>query len=126
MVEVTYEAAVRRFQVYRVSRNAIAEQDPALLSNELENLAIGDKKTSASIWTVDWDTIITVLPSPGMVFDRPSKHIFPDGGEFTIPISGLDNQVAQIKDLLEIPLTRPDLFYHLGESATYLESYIPD
>jgi hypothetical protein len=30
-------------------------------------------------------------------------------------IGGLDKQIAQIRDLLEIPLTRPDLFRHFGK-----------
>lgn len=29
-------------------------------------------------------------------------------------VGGLDKQIAQIRDLIEIPLTRPDLFRQFG------------
>lgn len=29
-------------------------------------------------------------------------------------VGGLDKQIEQIRDLIEIPLTRPDLFRHFG------------
>ena len=32
-------------------------------------------------------------------------------------VGGLDKQIAQIRDLIEIPLTRPDLFRHFGAPA---------
>lgn len=29
-------------------------------------------------------------------------------------VGGLDKQISQIRDLIDIPLTRPDLFQHFG------------
>lgn len=29
-------------------------------------------------------------------------------------VGGLDRQISQIRDLIEIPLTRPELFRHFG------------
>jgi len=39
-------------------------------------------------------------------------------------IGGLDNQIAQIRDLLEIPLTRPDLFRHFGKLLPFVLVFI--
>jgi AAA family ATPase len=35
-------------------------------------------------------------------------------------VGGLDKQVSQIRDLLEIPLTRPDLFRHFGNYVVFV------
>ena len=32
-------------------------------------------------------------------------------------VGGLDKQIAQIRDLIEIPLTRPELFRQFGASS---------
>lgn len=41
-------------------------------------------------------------------------------------VGGLDKQIAQIRDLLEIPLTRPDLFRHFGMLFPFPFSYCMD
>jgi len=39
-------------------------------------------------------------------------------------VGGLDKQIQQIRDLLEIPLTRPELFKHLGLCSLSLRGFI--
>lgn len=38
-------------------------------------------------------------------------------------MGGLDKQIEQIRDLIEIPLTRPDLFRHFGAYLNTLLSH---
>ena len=41
-------------------------------------------------------------------------------------VGGLDKQISQIRDLIDLPLTRPDLFRHLGShSITPHNVYLP-
>lgn len=35
-------------------------------------------------------------------------------------VGGLDKQIAEVRDLIEIPLMRPELFRRFGESVLYL------
>ena len=47
----------------------------------------------------------------------PSKGIeSPTAEDAYTSVGGLDKQIALIRDLIEIPLTRPELFRHLGVS----------
>ena len=41
-------------------------------------------------------------------------------------VGGLDKQIVQIRDLLEIPLTRPDMFRHFGMLLPFPFSHCMD
>lgn len=42
----------------------------------------------------------------------------PQGGDAYTAVGGLDEQIAQIRDLIEIPFRRPELFRHFRESQS--------
>jgi AAA family ATPase len=97
------------------------------LAFQLERLEID---LTPRIWTVGWDTAVVVLPAD--VLEPPEsvkvRTIFPPDAcglhqrkqnqlTATDPytaVGGLDKQISQIRDLVDIPLTRPDLFQHFG------------
>lgn len=39
----------------------------------------------------------------------------PQSADAYTAVGGLDVQIAQIRDLIDIPFRRPDLFYHFRE-----------
>ena len=39
----------------------------------------------------------------------------PQSDDAYTTVGGLDEQIAQIRDLIDIPFQRPDLFYHFRE-----------
>lgn len=134
VVEVTYEGRTLRFQIARVSALADDSADDSDITQSLQELSL---KPSAVLWTISWDTLVTIVD------DKPeaqggevsTSHCMkyndfaalmgasqqkPRGVESEVErdaysaVGGLDKQIAQIRDLIEIPLTRPELFRHFG------------
>ncbi|EKM55671.1 uncharacterized protein PHACADRAFT_93933, partial [Phanerochaete carnosa HHB-10118-sp] len=69
------------------------------------------------LWTVGWDTFVTIYDDSKGPDDKIADM---RGIESTLPanaysaVGGVDKQIAQIRDLIEIPLTHPELFRHFG------------
>jgi AAA family ATPase len=99
--------------------------------------------SAATVWSVGWDTTVhlhtldapsSTPPAPvafqtKKVFSLTSTQAFPLAEELQNPVGelpnepvdraytsvgGLDAQVAKVRQLLEVPLTRPELFAHYG------------
>ncbi|KAI0247471.1 AAA family ATPase [Lactifluus subvellereus] len=101
VVEIQYEGIRRYFSVVSVSRRAGNSRDtPPDISESLSTLTISDV---SSLYIVDWDTTIGVGVSEQ-----------PQGNDAYTSVGGLDEQIEQIRDLIEIPLRRPELFRHFG------------
>ncbi|EKM47994.1 uncharacterized protein PHACADRAFT_214999, partial [Phanerochaete carnosa HHB-10118-sp] len=115
LVEVVYEGRNRRFAVQSVSR-AInnGQNDLNELATNLNELALDSKP---KLWTVGWDTFVTIYDDSKGPDDKIADM---RGIESTLPanaysaVGGVDKQIAQIRDLIEIPLTHPELFRHFG------------
>ncbi|EPQ54885.1 AAA-domain-containing protein [Gloeophyllum trabeum ATCC 11539] len=125
-VEVVYEGRRRQFTVSSVSSQSSRADNKGIadLTETLQSLSI-DSPTQ--LWTVGWDTTVIVDEPKGKVVRSKSTSHKPEVETLpNVPIQdayssvgGLDKQISQIRDLLEIPLTRPDLFKHFG-SPTHL------
>ncbi|KAF8585041.1 AAA family ATPase [Ramaria rubella] len=105
VVEALYEGNTRRFEF----KAATTDLDDSMssLANGVGNMSI-NTSSAPSAWTVGWDTTVTV---------DDAEHITPPISNPDLAyssIGGLDRQIAQIRDLIEIPLTRPELFHHFG------------
>ncbi|GJE86889.1 AAA family ATPase [Phanerochaete sordida] len=116
LVEVVYEGQTRRFAVQSVSGSSSKSQaDPQDLAATLEGLSIDVKP---KLCTVGWDTFVTIVDDKAP--SEEEKATETKGVESSLPadaysaVGGLDKQIAQIRDLIEIPLTRPELFRHFG------------
>ncbi|KZT22814.1 AAA-domain-containing protein [Neolentinus lepideus HHB14362 ss-1] len=117
-VEVVYEGRRRTFTVLSVSaQSRCVSDDSTALAEDLQSLSI---HSPTRLWTVGWDTTV-IIDEPRS--KEPQKASVKSEVEtlFNVPkqdsyaaVGGLDKQISQIRDLLEIPLTRPDLFKYFG------------
>ncbi|OBZ71344.1 ATPase family gene 2 protein [Grifola frondosa] len=115
-LDVLYEGQTRRFTVSSVLATRDAEKDPDI-TESLQSLSID---ASPQLWTVGWNAQI-VLETEDSDADKtvsikpPIQTVdIAAGPDAYSSVGGLEKQIAQIRDLIEIPLTRPDLFRHFG------------
>ncbi|TFY59854.1 hypothetical protein EVG20_g7635, partial [Dentipellis fragilis] len=124
IVQVRYEGSLRYFAPIFVTLQNVPTADPISdLSKTLDALAVDDLPPLS---TVGWDTSVVIedrakasqkMQTPHLAkqsieaLDPSSSATAPDAYSL---VGGLDKQIAQIRDLIEIPLTRPDLFRHFG------------
>ncbi|KAG1739442.1 P-loop containing nucleoside triphosphate hydrolase protein [Suillus paluster] len=115
IVEVPYQGEIRRFSIESVSTHHSAPSGS--ITRAFNSLAIQDRPL---LWTAGWDTIVSILED---VTDNDIGLTKKSDVE-TLPhtsisdayatVGGLDKTITQIRDLLEIPLTRPELFGYFG------------
>ncbi|KAI0738851.1 AAA family ATPase [Daedaleopsis nitida] len=114
--EVLYEGRTRRFNVASVSTTREAAHDTDI-ADEIQSLSLSD--SPPKLWSVDWETTV-ILDSEGSkavaeehkTSDRAIEHGVEKDAYASV--GGLDKQIAQIRDLIEIPLNRPELFRQFG------------
>ncbi|KAH9831440.1 AAA family ATPase [Rhodofomes roseus] len=116
IVELSYEGRRRRFAVSAVN----AEGEDGRAGDLTESLAVLSlsKERKPRLWTVDWNVTVrlerdddnadTAKTGLGKGIER---NVDPNA---YAAVGGLDKQIAQIRDLIEIPLTRPELFRRFG------------
>ncbi|KAJ7366754.1 AAA family ATPase [Mycena albidolilacea] len=111
ILEVTYEQEIRRFVV-----TSPPSQQPENLEAKFDALALAP---TIQILTVSWDTSVVLVGG----VDEVDKHsslleveVLQHENENAAydSVGGLNKQIAEIRDLLEIPLTRPELFRYFG------------
>ncbi|KAI6045979.1 AAA-domain-containing protein [Pisolithus marmoratus] len=115
VVEVLYEGIFRRFRIETVSSQPNADEVTCAISDDFERLTVG----SHLIWLIGWDTTVHILdaekagaaPCTRQLVESLHNNPAPDA---YATVGGLDETIQQIRDLIEIPLTRPHLFGHLG------------
>ncbi|KAG7097206.1 hypothetical protein E1B28_004577 [Marasmius oreades] len=118
-IEVVYEGRPRRFTLVSASSS---ENDVVVdLATRLEKLNIASPH-GARVWTIGWDSTVKIADNDRSEEEndqgsrKPVVEIL-DAKESEDPyesVGGLSKQIREIKDLLEIPLSRPDLFRYLG------------
>ncbi|TCD65859.1 AAA+-type ATPase [Steccherinum ochraceum] len=119
-LDVTYEGVSRRFKVVSVSGTRHIGSDPTdQLTENFEKL---DINRSSDLWTVGWGATVAIVDSQKIADDINTNIQNSDtsiiarsaGADAYASVGGLDKQIAQVRDLIEIPLTRPELFRHFG------------
>jgi AAA family ATPase len=142
VIQIQYESKKRFFSVATVSTRIRNAGDPdAKISERLGSLSMDDD--TIHIHIVDWDTTVAIednvqVPEPKQqtvkkflipscfVPSDPMKQFDvgvseqPRGTDAYAAVGGLDEQIAQIRDLIEIPLRRPELFRHFRECQRWL------
>ncbi|KAH8116823.1 AAA family ATPase [Phellopilus nigrolimitatus] len=115
-IRITFEGCERVFTVTHISLDA-KSANTGEITAALVSLSINS--AAPALWTVGWDTQVLVdrysdhanksktASSVGSALESPSSDGYSSVG-------GLDKQISQIRDLIEIPLMRPDLFRHFG------------
>ncbi|KAI0345536.1 AAA family ATPase [Trametopsis cervina] len=124
-IEVTYEGQLRRFQVVAVSvhENGTTSTSGEDFVRSFQELSL---QSRPSLWTVGWDTSVSItadathlesereysgLQGEAGAVHGVESHV--EEGAYSA-VGGLDKQIADIRDLIEIPLTRPEVFRHFG------------
>ncbi|KAG8738459.1 AAA+-type ATPase, partial [Ceratobasidium sp. 414] len=104
--EVPFEGNPTLFRVDRIESDGNAEQDI-----DLADLSLGDSPNWNHIFRnaaeLDWDTQVEVV-------ETKPKPPTPNVGSPYSTVGGLDKQIAAVRDLIEIPLTKPQLFHQFG------------
>ena len=108
------------------------------LSHDIAVIALDQPK---QLWSVTWDTVVSIISDDKETASAPHKvglsSIFLHVTQLTTlhtthgqpqiemlaqrsikdaysSVGGLNKQIEEIRDLLEIPLTRPELFRYFG------------
>lgn len=154
-MEVLYESRPRQFCVDSIAVQSPVVGDPvASITEEVKSLSLDSKSL---LWTTGWDTSVCILENnadhqvdyPHKVCCYGTLHCRNLDNAFhaCVPfqpeietleqaapadaytaVGGLDKTIAEIRDLIEIPLTRPELFAHFGESCVenaHDSTYLP-
>ncbi|KAG8965784.1 AAA+-type ATPase [Tulasnella sp. 419] len=106
VVKTQYEGRKRTFKVISVSvSRSSADRDTDGVMAKSEPL----------VWKVGWDTEVVLQESSSVtkrdhIENVPSEQPLPSYAN----IGGLSKQIEQVRDLIEIPLTRPHLFRQCG------------
>ncbi|KAL6299444.1 AAA family ATPase [Sparassis latifolia] len=113
---VVYEGQMRRFSVSFVTTDHETEDE---FAENFQSLSLSLNQRSL-LWTVDWDTLVVLEEGNAETNSAgPAKEKKQLTEGDTMPnsyasVGGLDKQIQQIRDLIEIPLTRPELFRQFG------------
>lgn len=128
-----YEGTVSLFEVNAVSPRSHDENTSEDLVLQLQGLKIDP---APQIWIVGWETTVVILSadtlkpsvkvrtvfSPDITTHIRKQNQLTDTDPYTA-VGGLDKQISQIRDLIDLPLTRPDLFRHFGSHSLKPTSY---
>ncbi|THU85607.1 AAA-domain-containing protein [Dendrothele bispora CBS 962.96] len=77
-------------------------------------------KPATSLWKASWDSSVTIVgeeeSAANLATTKPDVEVLNETSSDSADASvgGLSKQISEIRDLLEIPLTRPDLFCYFG------------
>ncbi|PIL34827.1 transporter [Ganoderma sinense ZZ0214-1] len=118
--DLKYEGRSRRFAISSVSTIHEDDQQPDI-ADDIQSLSLSD--SPPKLWTVGWETTVSLeTESSNAEEARQSGSKEESSGavergveqDAYSAVGGLDKQIAQIRDLIEIPLTRPELFRQFG------------
>ncbi|VDB92141.1 unnamed protein product [Peniophora sp. CBMAI 1063] len=115
-VQIEYEGRTRYLAVSSLSTTKPESSSTAnALAQAMDNLTLSSLPALA---TITWDALISIsepkpVPTEPTAAGISSLQSSSSSKAYT-SVGGLDAQIAQIRDLIEIPLTRPDLFAHFG------------
>lgn len=122
MIELIYEAQPRCFSIGAITGKGGSDINENI-SQGINALSI-DTPACSQLWKVDWDCVVSLYESKDdakvstrhasdqqanveVLVHQPSQSAYASVG-------GLDKQIEIVRDLLEIPLTRPELFRYFG------------
>ena len=135
-LEIIYEDHPRFFVIASIMAKGSSKLHSVdSLSRGIENLSL-----VTQLWSVSWDTKVLIIESDSqeeliskveciwdyilytaklwirLLYFQPGTEILshqPKSHAYS-SVGGLEKQISAIRDLLEIPLTRPELFHHFG------------
>ncbi|KIJ99982.1 hypothetical protein K443DRAFT_679575 [Laccaria amethystina LaAM-08-1] len=119
VLEVLYEGRKRRFSVISVHPRTLSPDIKGRtgdLAHDLNSLSIS---APTQLWSITWDTAVVITKDTVVeegLSHKPEVEVLEHSpvNEAYSSVGGLNKQIAEIRDLLEIPLTRPELFRYFG------------
>ncbi|KIJ60305.1 hypothetical protein HYDPIDRAFT_117401 [Hydnomerulius pinastri MD-312] len=118
VVEVIYEGQHRRFCVDSLSARPLATGDSiSSITADVKSISI---HFQPSLWTTGWDTSVDILNNAtedqvGHANKRDVETFEQTSiSDAYVTVGGLDKTIGEIRDLIEIPLTKPEVFSVLG------------
>ncbi|TFK38925.1 P-loop containing nucleoside triphosphate hydrolase protein [Crucibulum laeve] len=120
ILEIQYEGKTRRFSVVSIAKKGVpAKEIEDDLARGLNALSMSPQ---SQLWSVNWDLTVSVIGSGSDLEDsvrtahKPEIEILEHSfvNKTYASVGGLNKQIQEIRDLLEIPLTRPELFRYFG------------
>ncbi|KDQ11456.1 hypothetical protein BOTBODRAFT_455641 [Botryobasidium botryosum FD-172 SS1] len=119
ILEVSFKGSLRRFQVVAASTDTKSDNlDIAISRLTLSEKNSEPKKLKGLAWIVGWDT--TVIIGPHIDSEAKEVRLAPTSQPVDniksayAEVGGLDKQIAEIRDLIDLPLSRPHLFRQFG------------
>ncbi|KAG8944521.1 AAA+-type ATPase [Tulasnella sp. 424] len=109
-VELTYEGQTREFRVKEIQSSLLGSSMDGL-ETHLSSLNLDSAVPKPQVWSVDWDTQVSIKDREQEQLEPPTT-IVPHNPY--ADVGGLDKEIAEVRDLIEIPLTQPDLFKRFG------------
>ncbi|KAH7885147.1 P-loop containing nucleoside triphosphate hydrolase protein [Phlebopus sp. FC_14] len=114
LVEVQYEGRPRRFCIESVSASPPGSLEPVnSIAEDVRSLSI---ESTVSLWTAGWETSVAILDTGhDLNHERDIESLsWTTTSDAYATVGGLDKTIGEIRDLIEIPLTRPEIFVHFG------------
>ena len=123
-LEIVYEGQARRFSLASVSVRPDFSDDPN--GNFVAGFETLSLDSPPQLWTVGWDTSVFIVNTDT---SRPQRandtNKFDSSFDDYTSVGGLEKQIDQIRNLLELPLTCPELFQYFGSYAHKLPCRCP-
>ncbi|KAG8910536.1 AAA+-type ATPase [Tulasnella sp. 417] len=111
VVQLTYEGRTREFRVRQVRPSSL-DSSTGELESSLSSLSLDSAETRLQVWCVDWDTQVSIKEQDQKEQLDVNKRTVPN--DAYAGVGGLDKEIAEVRDLIEIPLTQPELFKRFG------------
>ncbi|KAG9048963.1 AAA+-type ATPase [Tulasnella sp. UAMH 9824] len=111
VVQLTYEGRTREFRAIQVQASNL-DSSVGGLERPLSSLSLDSTKATLQVWSVDWDTQVSIKEQDQKQHLDVPKATPPN--DAYAGVGGLDKEIAEVRDLIEIPLTQPGLFKRFG------------
>ncbi|KAF8959182.1 P-loop containing nucleoside triphosphate hydrolase protein [Flammula alnicola] len=120
IIEFSYEGRRRRFAIHSITPKSSSKSNVDVNDSLTPGFDALSMDPSTQLWTVNWDCTVSInvddLASREVTSHKEDIEILSHKSvkEAYSSVGGLSKQIEAIRDLLEIPLTRPELFRYFG------------
>ncbi|KAF8187739.1 AAA family ATPase [Pholiota molesta] len=120
IIEFSYEGQRRRFTIQVISAKNASNSNVNNSDGLSRDLSALSLSPATQLWTVNWDCTVSITSDNPLTQEVPSHKgdvevlAHKSVKEAYSSVGGLNKQIEAIRDLLEIPLTRPELFRYFG------------
>ncbi|KAF9473994.1 AAA-domain-containing protein [Pholiota conissans] len=120
VIEFSYEGQRRQFIIHLINAKVSSNTNSSVPGGLSRGFSALSLDSPPQLWTVNWDCTVTITTDNPLTQEAPSHKddvevlAHTSVNEAYSSVGGLSKQIDAIRDLLEIPLTRPELFRYFG------------